>query len=530
MRLLLFFLSFTSVASAQFQSLTPEFTSEPRIYYFPFYNGIQLIEVDYFAQSLARGAWGDQVHPCGGSDYHDAIMFDRPNGYLVRNETGMILETFGVFNLASLELQPPNDSVVISHKQRLNMLKVPNYGESYSWIDANGYGYRFRVSGGALGILDTLGNVVIQDVSSIIYGDGEYLVSLNGKYAIYDSTFAQTMDYVEGTVSRVAPKAYFHRTDVTKIIDRFGKKIDNDNYIRIDNNRYNDCYIYSSKTLTGIKCGILRSDLSQLTPPIYTSITPLVKGKGFAVSNSSQKWALVNEHGTRITKFEYENGAFWYYAPGTYTVYKRHPSFKQGMIDTLGNVIIPMIYDKVDQFKNDLAVVTLNGKEGIVNRKGVVQGEIGYTEIENIYKRHVHVKLNGKQGIISHTGEVIVAPKFRSVSCFDSDYLFVSNDEREYFVINVNTKECIPCPYSQIGCYTQGFFKAAKEGEWGMADAKMQLVIPLVYEYVSEMRNGTVVVVKKGNFYGLYNGEFKLIKPLKYKSFRSNDSGGFEVY
>lgn len=544
MRLLLFFLSFTSIASAQITpSLTPDFKHDLQVYYFPFYNGTQLIEVDYFGESLARGSWGDAVHPRGGSDYHDAITFDIPNGYILRNEKGEVIEMYGIRNLGSLELLPPNDSITITHKERLNTAKVLRNGGAYTWKDANGYGYRFRnlhksseklerdvYTDGFICILDTLGKVVIQNMSSISHANGEYLVSKNESFAIYDSTFTMTMDYVEGRVTRSAPEKYFHVNESTKIIDRYGKKVDNDKYVKIERIRSSENYIYSSKTVSGIRYGIMRKDLSQLTPPIYKNVFPLTKRKGYSVSNLSGKWALLNESGVRITKFEYERDAFRYYEKGTYTIYNREGGpFRQGMIDTLGNEVIPMIYDQVKAFKNGLAVVSLNGKEGIVNRKGEVQGEIAYSKIVNRYSKHVHVALNGKYGIISHTGEVIVEPIFRSVSCFDSDFLYVSNDQNERFLFDVNTKELTPCEYYQIWCFNEGFFKVSKEGKMGMLDVNMNVVIPLEYDYVSQVLNGTIVV-KKGDFYGLYNSKFELIKPLKFKKFRENDSGGYEVY
>jgi hypothetical protein len=538
MRLLLLFLCFTSISFAQIESFSPEFKHELQVHYYPFYNGVQLIELDYFAISLERGRWGDMVHPRGGSDYHDAISFDRPNGFILRNDQGEIIKTIGV--VETVELESPDKAITITHKERL---KTQKYQGGVTWKDANGYGYRFSecsnsndgwqsfvASGGqCFGIIDTLGNIVIEGISSSSHANGEYLVMREGKYAIYDSTFAKTLDFVEGRISRSGAGKYLYVQDnQTKIINRYGEQIDKDNYVKISKTRYGDEYIYASKTITGLRYGVMRSDLTHLTPPIYKSVYPL--RKGFSVSNSSDKWALLNDQGVRITDFEFSNyNSFRYYDDGTYSVYKRDKSFKQGMIDTLGNVIIPIMYDRVERFKNDLAVVTLNGKVGIINRKGEVQGEIAYTKIINVYSKHVHVNLNGNHGIISRTGEVILEPDYRSVSCFDSDFLYVSNHDNERFFYNVKTKELIPCPYYHVWCFTEGFCKVNKDGKMGMVDTNMEIVIPLEYDYVSPMQGGTVVV-KKGEFYGLYNSNFELIKPIKFKQFRANDSGGFEVY
>jgi hypothetical protein len=39
------------------------------VYYFPFYDSVQIIEVDYYAHSLEEGALHDAMYPRGGSSY-----------------------------------------------------------------------------------------------------------------------------------------------------------------------------------------------------------------------------------------------------------------------------------------------------------------------------------------------------------------------------------------------------------------------------------------------------------------------------
>ncbi len=541
MRALLFFLTFSSTAAAQFDQ---DFglTFEPSIYYFPFYNGEQLIEVNYFANSLAQAAHRDAMFPRGDSDYHDAISFDTPNGFILRSSTGRVIKTFGIDDMNSIKLLPPNDAATITHRERLNMSKLEGEFEDYTWKDANGYGYRYIEARKPIdqenqwsglnyyvGIIDTLGNVMLQDVDYFSYSDGEYLVSSNSKHAIYDSTFTQTMNYVDGTVSRAAPHTYFHVTleGETKIIDRFGKLIDNDHYVRLEPARYEGGYIYSIQTESGIKWGIMRSDLSKVTPALYRDIRVLPRG--YVVSDSSLSFALLNENGLQITEFGYEPNAFRYYIDGSYTVYKRNPEFRQGMIDSLGNVIIPMIYERVIEFRNGLAAVSLNGKWGIVNRQGEVQGEIAYSEIIEIRNKHVYVKLDGKRGVISHKGEVILEPSYNSVSCLDHDFFYLSNFQNERFIYNIATKEVIPCEYYSIGCFNEGVSVVSVADKSGMIDTNMNVVIPIEYDYMSEFLNGTAVV-KKGKFYGLYNRDFELIKSVKFDFFRVAKSGEYEVF
>ena len=540
MRALLFFLSFTSVLSAQ-SEFDLRFTGELPIYYFPFYDGVQLIEIDYFSQSLARGRHGDGIHPRGGSDYHDAISLDTPNGFILRSSTGRVIKTFGIHDMNAIKVLPPNDAATITHRERLNMPKLGDEFEDYTWKDANGYGYRFRgtkkpdwqeypwLNDYFVGIIDTLGNVMFQEVDYFSHVDGEYLVSSKGKFAIYDSTFSMTMNYVSGTMSRAALNRYFHVTTTgeTNIVDRFGKKVDDQDHLSIEPARHYGGYLYSMQTELGVRWGIMRSDLSYVTPALYIEIKVLPRG--YAVSDSLTSFALLNEDGVQITDFGFERDAFRYYEDGTYTMYKRHPTFKEGMIDSLGNVIIPLMYDRVKEFRNGIAGVCLNNKWGIVNRKGEVLSELIYSEIIHVYPKHIQVRIDKKEGILGHNGEVILEPNYTSVSCFDNDFLYLSNTQNERFFYNTATKEAIPCPYYDTRCFQNGYSSVEVGAKSGMIDTNMRVVIPIEYDLVLDFQGGTVLV-RKGEYYGLYNANFELIKPPKFKYFRIKESGGYEVY
>jgi len=69
MKILLYFLFSTLNLTAQeFQRIVNPFELQDvtlPVYYYPFYDDVQIIEVDYFQQSLEQGAWEDAIHPRG---------------------------------------------------------------------------------------------------------------------------------------------------------------------------------------------------------------------------------------------------------------------------------------------------------------------------------------------------------------------------------------------------------------------------------------------------------------------------------
>ena len=88
---------------------------------------------------------------------------------------------------------------------------------------------------------------------------------------------------------------------------------------------------------------------------------------------------------------------------------------KYGILDTLGNEIIPAIYDYATSFYEGLAQVKLNGKVGYINRKNEVVIPIKYEYGHDFYSDRAAVKLNNKWGFIDHSGKYRIKPIYDDV-------------------------------------------------------------------------------------------------------------------
>jgi len=195
MKILLYFLLFTLNLTAQeFQRIVNPFGLQDvtlPVYYYPFYDDVQIIEVDYFQHSLQQGALEDAIHPRGGSSYHDALSFDRENGYLVRNISGKIIANYGVMNVDQLQLLPPDSCKTITHHERMNVDQSNALVPFQQLIKKRcGAGYHIsrlfvpqqrtempEMGVELFGVLDTFGNIAIpMENYSIDYANGDYLV------------------------------------------------------------------------------------------------------------------------------------------------------------------------------------------------------------------------------------------------------------------------------------------------------------------------------------------------------------------
>lgn len=525
-------------------------------YYFPFYNDVQLIELDYYTHTM-RDDVLRSIKPHGGLWYSRHVNGERSNGYILRNSKGEVLEAYGVRNPYGTYLLPPDEAPIVTHKAHLNSEKNLFKGQSFSWKDGNGYGYRFAVmtireqrtempemAYEIYGMLDTLGNVVIPPTHrSIHYYQGEYLaMGDNGASAIYDSTFTNTFEYTGDAIQRIGYNVYANFGDKPGIMNRDGKYIEKYPYSGIQESYYSSDLIYSILDGNRHLYGLMANDLTKLTKPIYHRIFPLTYGH--AVFDTKGKVAILNRSGKQITGFDLENSPLSYYEDGYYILSKSigdsANSIKFGMIDTLGNNIIPFVYDEIKPFYNDLALVRLNEKYGIVDRKGKLQGEVKYDQITKLNEEKIQVQVDSRIGFINRKGEMLQGLKHPGFSSMDPKFVHYSGYGESRWIVNTVTGDTFSIMHNEhFG--PEGFARVGKVVEKvvgkvvkkvsmrGMIDKTGNFVLPIEYNRIFKFKNGVLLVQKDGK-YGLLDENLKIVEPLIHRYYKTLDSGEYKFY
>jgi len=73
-------------------------------------------------------------------------------------------------------------------------------------------------------------------------------------------------------------------------------------------------------------------------------------------------------------------------------------------------------YEKATEFQNGVAVIRMNNKWGIINRKGITLVRPKYSRIEDFENGYAKVQLEGVSGLSDIKGEMIVQPGFEYIS------------------------------------------------------------------------------------------------------------------
>lgn len=542
------------------------------VYYFPFYNGLQIIEVDYYSQSLSRGALQDMIQPRGGSSLHDAMVIKRPNGYLLRSKTGDIIANFGVMYSEELELISPDSCKTISHLEHLNSFVNKGY-QRYEQFksELNGYGYQIsrlftreqgiempEMSVQLYGILDTLGSIAIpMNHYSIDYLDGEYLVERDirvfnqdkitpnkierkqknnsselNRFAIYNSSFQLTLSGSEIPIQRISKNCYAAvKKGSVDFIDRFGNPLHPNNYESIQAIGYRDLFLFTENKNDTLFQGLLSRQLDEVTPAFLTSIVSFQYG--FMVRDRHQRNGYLDLYGKQIVPFELEALTIDYRKDG-FIIFKKYvdvPNGKMlcsGLIDTTGKVLLPAEYWQIDNFNNEIARVQKNNKWGFINRSGELVCPIIYSSMGSLHRNFIDVTSEKGYGLVDRKGKVILEPNYTYVQWIDS-MIYYGNDQDEHFFHDVRLGGKNKHSFGKLIPQDNGLSFYMKAGKYGLIDAHGKLIITAQFEKIRAYRNNRAVVQLNGKL-GLIDERGKIIQAIKYEDYSYDKNGNYVLH
>lgn len=161
----------------------------------------------------------------------------------------------------------------------------------------------------------------------------------------------------------------------------------------------------------------------------------------------------------------------------TDTVIPTFKGGKWGVLNKDNEIIIPIIYDKIELLIDIFFKVELSKMFGIYSDNGNVIIEAKHDEIL-ILDKHFIVKLDGKYGIISKIGIIIIPLIYDTIKKLND--LFI--------VFNGN--------------------------KWGGFDENGCTVIPLIYDSISNIDE--LFIVELNNLYGCLNIEGVIVIPIEY--------------
>lgn len=281
----------------------------------------------------------------------------------------------------------------------------------------------------------------------------------------------------------------------------------------------------------GYKYGLIDLHDRPLIPIIYNQIQ-FLGGMRYAVQDTTQRFALFNEQGKQLTGFlfdditQFRNNYAVVYQKGYQGIIDRNgllrvsPSYttiqledngqargrKQnqwtildGKNTTLQTVqydsifplgddrfgirkgagivvasnkfreITPTRFNAIRTFDNHRAVVTLNGRQGLIDNSGTFVVPAEYRALQQ-QEHHIFAQQpDGRWIMLDSTGAVLTARSYDRIESFNGTLFTVLNDRR-YGLIDATGKERVRCVYDSVLQHADGKLVVRFHGDYGIID------------------------------------------------------------
>jgi hypothetical protein len=187
---------------------------------------------------------------------------------------------------------------------------------------------------------------------------------------------------------------------------------------------------------------------------------------------------------------------------------------KEGLIDINGKVIIEPIYDEISgYFINGFMRVRNNGKAGIINEKGEIVIPIDYDNVLDYKNDMFTAEKSNKWGIIDIENNIIIPFEYRRIRHFEDDLALITNKGTGY--INKEQKIVIEPQnsFNLSGDFYNGLALVKKDKKYGFINKENEIVIPIIYDNALPFKCKKTIVQKDGVSFFI-NKKGKMIKRI----------------
>lgn len=191
-----------------------------------------------------------------------------------------------------------------------------------------------------------------------------------------------------------------------------------------------------------------------------------------------------------------------------------------GYMNSMGEIVIPLEYDHASDFSGNFAVVKKEGHWGAIDSLGTEVIPIKY-EANLVFSGGMALtKLGGKSGFIDRQGKVLLPFIYDHLSFYREGLAKASMDGKAG-VIDTDGNVIIPFEYDWLGNFSEGFVIAKKDGLWGHLNRKGKALYPFEYEKTGDFHRGISNVMKNGKS-GRIDSTGTLILPCRYDGIRGS--------
>ena len=285
-------------------------------------------------------------------------------------------------------------------------------------------------------------------------------------------------DLTDEPISLVPLQEEYDESDMNwGFIDKSGAVVIEGNYDEV-NNFSEGLAAYRQKASWGYidKAGKIAIDAEYYNA--YNFINGMAK-----VSNFERKYGLIDSTGDIIIPLDYQDISEF-----NEDLCATKVDSKWGYIDHSGKTIIANIYDAAKDFKGGVAIVKLENTYFLIDNNG--QKKSGnFDRISLLHNGMYKIKVDKNFGLMDAKGKIILKPKYKSISLIDDKTMAVKLDG-EYFLRTL-TREKIEVPENTgIQYLGENRWSFVQKGKTGILDSKGKVILSPKYDIITPFYNG----------------------------------------
>lgn len=342
-------------------------TGEPDVYYYKFYNDIQMVEFDYLSAYHRRLNYLEQAQPRALS-WAMVLGPPPPNVYIFRNKSGEIVKQYGDIDQSKLLSVHESMKNTIFHNSFFAQLGSV---VGFTQISTRYFPY-YLISNqyNGLGLIDSLGNEVLPPIYSAIWKHDNIFITLGSIYELRDKNLKVT--YSSNEFQLQPSQEHRGYADILKdnkcgLMDSVGRIVVPCKYDMLVGS-FNEYGL--AKVKRNGRIGYVDTSGNEVIECKYQSDGYFKEG--LLDVRYEDKWGYIDTNGVTVIPHKYDIG-IWFEEGLARVAKRKDGEFYFGFIDKEGNEVIPLIYSDAKDFSNGVAEVMLNGKWIEIDKRGVRQ-------------------------------------------------------------------------------------------------------------------------------------------------------------